>query len=102
MAEPQWRHCPYHLRLCEVGAPRDETPEQAAWRRYQEHIRETVRVQWEERQSLLLWLGMVEATHRDTETMAVLTRCLRLGRWDRKLIDAARRLAERVGADALG
>jgi hypothetical protein len=39
----QWSFCPTHGRLCEVGSPRDETPAEAAWRRYQEVVRDTIR-----------------------------------------------------------
>jgi hypothetical protein len=59
---------------------------------YQEAVCDTVRRQWEERRLILLWLGAVEATHRDPFTMEFLTRALRLGRWSGKMIETARRL----------
>ena len=90
----QWTFCPTHGRLCEVGSPRDETPAQRDWRRYQQATGEIIRHRWEQRELLLLWLGMVEATHRDPFTLAFLTARIRLGDWGRRLIEQARYLAE--------
>lgn len=97
----QWHHCPTHNRLCEIGSPRDETPSEAAWRRYQQELYPVIRILWEERQLLRLWLGLVEATHRDRLTMAYLSEAIRTGRWCAADIELARRLADRVNAEYL-
>lgn len=73
----------------------------SVWQAYQEDVREIVRRQWQERQLLCLWLGMVEATHRDKHTMAFLAAKLRLGDWSGKLIATARHLAETADAERL-
>lgn len=95
MPQPQYYSCPRHLRLC----PRYDLP--GTWETWQASIRETVRVRHQERGLLNLWLGMVEATHRDEYTIAYLERTLRLGNWSRRLIEQASRLARLSKAEAL-
>lgn len=92
---PRYVSCPTHgYRLCPVY-------DQDFWQRYAEAVGEIIRQQWAERQLLLLWLGMVEATHRDRATIDTLERVLRTGQWSRRLIDQARQIAELYDADAL-